>query len=540
MAGAEHRIDFRTVWLLAKVPLLSMFNINDVRHGKTSADRAKAVLILVLIGFAIIEFSFFVGLATFGLLNSGAAQGQDIALFTLLFFGASIGALLASAYTASSGLFRFKDYDQTAVLPVSTREIVLSRVTLTLLYDGIFALVILLPAALVYQFSQWPEWWFWPTFLVVAPVSLLLPYSAGVGIGYLSTRVSWASRFGAIWSAALTGAVLLGFMWLINSASSGELSVEIITSIARDLTAYYPPALWAGRAVIMGTVLDLALFLTASGAIFYIMLTGVARVFQATNSTSQPKVRPSSKASVTGLRIQPAFTALLGKEWKRLTSSTLYMLNTMFGLGAMVVGSVAVLFTSPEGLADMLEMPGLPELLGSVAPIALAVAIATVGISASSISLEGSHFWILRAAPVGSLTILHAKAALNVLVTVPPILIAAAALAFTFELSGVYVLLMVITPLLMAAVVSLGGLLLNLAFPKMEWQTEVVVIKQSIPVLLALVGGITLGVGPLALSQQLPLTPLELTVATTAVYALVAAMLYYLLATWGTKKFENI
>ena len=532
--------DLRTVWQLARVPLLSMFNINDIRHGKTSGDRAKAVAMLVLLGFAAVEFSFFVGLLTFGMMREGVTSGQSIALFTLLAAGGSIGALMASVYTVTGGLFRYKDYDQTAVLPVRTSELVLSRVVLTLIYDAAFALVFLFPAALVFQFMASPAWWFWPVFIIVAPTVLLIPYSAGVGIGYLSIVLTKVTRFGAAGSAVLSGAGLLALMWTINSAASDGFSLDIISVVAADLARVYPPALWAGRALATGSLLDLALFIGASWSVFYLTIMGVARVFSATNSTSTPKAKPSQRQAALRIQRQSQFGALLDKEWRRLTSSSLYMLNTMFGLGVVIAGAVSILFVSPEEIAEILQVPQIAELLGTIVPLVLSIAIGTVGISASSISLEGTNFWIVRSTPASAINVLHAKAALNVIVVVPPLVLAALCLGYALNLSAGGVALVVVTPTLMAIVISLSGLLLNLFFPKLDWQTEVVVIKQSMPVLLTLIVGAGLGIAPLFLLGRVPLTPLELTLATTATYAAVAVALYALLRTWGVRRYGEL
>ena len=111
--------------------------------------------------------------------------------------------------------------------------------------------------------------------------------------------------------------------------------------------------------------------------------------------------------------------------------------------------------------------------------------------------------WILKSSPVPKLTILLSKVAVNLTITVPILVISCTMLVFSLHTGWVESLLLFAIPLLYACYIAMAGVLVNLKFPKMEWTSEVTVIKQSAAVLVAmLIGFVSLAI-PFLLSLLL-------------------------------------
>ena len=86
-----------------------------------------------------------------------------------------------------------------------------------------------------------------------------------------------------------------------------------------------------------------------------------------------------------------------------------------------------------------------------------------------------------------------------------------------------------------------AGLLFNLRLPNFSWTSEVTVIKQSIPVLLAMLVALALSAPPLALTLLLPPGQTALIPPLAALgLAAVNLLLYRLLVTWGVKAYERL
>ena len=180
------------------------------------------------------------------------------------------------------------------------------------------------------------------------------------------------------------------------------------------------------------------------------------------------------------------------EELSRLTSSATYMLNGGIGIffGLLIVG--AVIFASDGvilAIVPVLEQLGVTDAIEVIAP-AMIMVLALVSsmnmISASALSLEGGSFWIIKSMPLTSKQILIAKAIPNALVTAPPFLLFSVVVAVAIGAPAHYYPIYVLMPAVVAVMTSLLGIILNVAFPKFDYVNEAQVVKQSLPVFLAL------------------------------------------------------
>ncbi|MEG0569913.1 MAG: hypothetical protein RR543_05985, partial [Erysipelotrichales bacterium] len=87
------------------------------------------------------------------------------------------------------------------------------------------------------------------------------------------------------------------------------------------------------------------------------------------------------------------------------------------------------------------------------------------------------------------------------------------------------------------------GLVLNLWRPKFDWVNETVCVKQSMPVMITMFSSMGLAFllvgGYLGLFQQFVSLDMY-TYIVLAVALIVDILLYYLLTTWGTKRFQEL
>ena len=105
-----------------------------------------------------------------------------------------------------------------------------------------------------------------------------------------------------------------------------------------------------------------------------------------------------------------------------------------------------------------------------------------VSTTASSISLEGKSFWILKSAPVQTKSVFLAKIALNLLITVPFIFIDIIVAGVIIQADILIILLAILPPLVASMAFIVLGLFLNIMFPKFDYDNPIRVIKQGLPV----------------------------------------------------------
>ena len=174
-----------------------------------------------------------------------------------------------------------------------------------------------------------------------------------------------------------------------------------------------------------------------------------------------------------------------------------------------------------------LGLTGIPA-MGSITP--------------PSISLEGNRLWILKAAPVASRTILEAKLTLSLLVVLPTVAVAAAGTIVATGASLPEAVMAFLVPALATVAVSEIGLLAGLFWPKLDAANDTVVIKQSLSVTVSLF----VGLGLIALAVFAALYAAKALGATggmillTAMFALVAVLLWFALRSWGARTLDRL
>ena len=137
-----------------------------------------------------------------------------------------------------------------------------------------------------------------------------------------------------------------------------------------------------------------------------------------------------------------------------------------------------------EKLLAVVGMDGFPLL-----PMAAAVicfCLCTCPIAAPSVSLEGKYLWILREAPMPGSTLLWVKVGFQLLLTLPCTVIAGACISIALGFHLWQGAALLISALLFAVGHAMFGMLMGLAFPKLDAVNETVIIKQSLATTLAM------------------------------------------------------
>ena len=182
-------------------------------------------------------------------------------------------------------------------------------------------------------------------------------------------------------------------------------------------------------------------------------------------------------------------SALLSKEFSKLTSNANYMLNCALGTLLIPVLGVALLIKGPAVIDVLSSVFGD---IGAVAVLlctALCMSCSMNDCAAPSISLEGKNIWIAQSLPVDPWQILRAKLRVQLLLTMPSLLFASLCAVIVLKAPLALSLALLALPQLFALFFALLSLTLDLAHANLSWTNELAPIKQSMPVTVALLGG---------------------------------------------------
>ncbi len=241
------------------------------------------------------------------------------------------------------------------------------------------------------------------------------------------------------------------------------------------------------------------------------------------------------------------FVALLKKEFNRYFSSTIYMINTLFGLVLLLVATISLSLNFEGAISFVGQGEVSAEDINTLYMLAPKVFLAIViamsfmtSITSSSISLEGKSFNILKSLPAKADTILLAKIMMSNIITIPAILVSDIIFFIKFDVTLLDTLLILITSFVAPSIAAIFGLIINLRYPKMDASSDTEVVKQSMSTMISVLGGmfmagvfvvitfILAGFGDVAMVGEIVLL------------ALILLVLWTILTKYGKRRFKEI
>lgn len=523
---------FRALTALNLKAVLNTFRFGG---GKKRAVSGLAVLAL-LAGLSL----YLSGIYSFLFAQQLAPIGMLHVLFLIMPVIAVALGFLFTLFAAQGVVFGGKDNDLMLALPVPAFTLMLSRTLALYTENLVCCLFFMLPAGVAYLAYGGGGG---AAFLLVLVLCTLL-------LALLPTLLSLVIGFALAWASGKLGRGMLLKNLLYLAAFAVFMVVMMRLSFAMNDLAQYAmgmqdafsgwglPFLLFERAACEGDLPALAglagLCLPSFLLVVWLFAGRYKKIVTSLGARSARSDYKLERLSASGCR-----RALLKKEARKFFGTPIYLFNSGFGLLLMVGGSVAALLFREKVAQALAQMSGLNLPLLPLLAVAVCFLLATVTVTAPSISLEGKQLWILKEAPLPAFGLLLVKAGFQLLLTVPCLLVSVALLIPAFDLSLLDGLVLLLLGLLLGTLTALAGLFINLCMPKLDAPNDTVVVKQSASVLVAMLVNFLLvaaGGGLYSLLIQ-PLGLYPALLIPGALYALGCAALWALLKTKGTRMF---
>ena len=463
------------ILLLLKVQLYSTFSLNDLRKGRRLGKYFKLGLLFLLV-FLFSGYNLLTALSLVKLGQANLIPAYMIALVSFIIF-------FFSLMQSNGILFDQEELDRLIVLPLSIRDIVCEKYAFLYLLNSVFAILLMLPAGLVwfgYSASLLELLLYLLLMGFVPLLPLCLASLLGLCVAYIASKAPHKNLVAFLFSLLLLLGLATGSIWAMRAGLSAENVGLLLT---KQLTSLYPPAslffnlqhfLWASLLLMFASFVLTGLFLR------YLSRNYLKMNQMITGVKSESKVYRSWQKS--------PFMALYRREVANFVSSYLYMLNSGLGTILIIVLAILLCFMSSDVLFSSIGLSDSREFL----PLLLAGCL--------SISLEGEEIWLLQTLPVSMRQIMMAKLALTVSLHFVALLLGLPVLAWRFSLGVLQVVDLVLISLAYSLFTALQGLVVNFHFPKFIWDNEMIVIKQSFSTILSGGIGILVLVFPLCLS----------------------------------------
>lgn len=485
--------------LLLKIQILGTFGLNKALHtDRAKAKRSIALFALAAIAVGVLCVGYSMGVA-FSLAEFGLV---DSVPFVAVLVGSLAGAM--AAFLKTNGvLFAFKDYDIVMSLPVTTMEVVLSRLAALYAISLLFGAVAMFPAFGVY--ASYAGATAGSVAMMVLSVFLapLLPMAIAVllavGISALAARMRHANIVTVVLSiAAVLVIVVVPYAMMGQAGGDDAAFASLVAQQLSIMVSVLPPIAWASEGIAGANVGLFAAFAVVSVVSAVAAIALISNRFAAINTllmASRPQGTFSfdeGKQAKAGTRnkLRTPLAALLSKEAARLVSTPIYLMNSCIGYVLVLVAAAAAAVASALGMlpAELFEGE-IGPLIGSFLPWAMAFFVGISSTTAASVSLEGKSRWLMYTAPVSSRTILAAKALLNLAIAIPTIVVSGLLLSFAFGVDPVSAALVVVIPVAVSVFVSVFGLAVDSRRPRYDWKSEYEPVKRSIAVMVTMLSG---------------------------------------------------
>jgi ABC-2 type transport system permease protein len=476
--------------VLLKTFLKETFSIQRLFGTKVRQSKIKTALMIGLIVYAFTATGFSMGLIHYELAIELERVGAIHLLWSnVISYMTGIGFLLAF-FQANGYLFQYKDFDILGPLPISQRTITLAKVSIMFLFIYLFSSVFVIPIVIVFAIYATLPLYIW----IVAIITLLfLPIPMVVLASLTSLMIrrvtqSWIKP--QIMQTIFTVLFMLLFVsfnylqsYLSETGYLSEAFVEV-------LSTYYAPSRWFFGLIIEGDIIQ-SLYIMVSHVLIFGSFVWVMSSLTLFTNQQRNRLHITNKV-VIPKTIKPILLSFLRKEFGRFVGTSIYFLNTGFGLLMLIIAMIASLIFKPDIDGFLIEISTL-----GIEPFWLiflfaGFSISTVYTPAVSLSLEGKNFALLKTLPIPTHKILLSKVVFNLLILLPVVFMTSLGFGFSFSFSVLQTLLLLTLLSTLGVFVSTFFMWVNLWFPRFDFQTEVEVVKQSIGAAIAVFGALFL------------------------------------------------
>ena len=175
------------------------------------------------------------------------------------------------------------------------------------------------------------------------------------------------------------------------------------------------------------------------------------------------------------------FAALFDKEGKRFISTPVWVINTAISGFFFVLVVVFIVSLKDSGFGS-----AIAKWLFNYLPVVAMLMFIGTPISASSVSMEGSSFWIVKTSPVSFKKLFSVKILFNAVFYTVFSVISVLVIGLVYKLDIMQVAVRLLNLLSIVAFASVLGVFFNVLFPVLKWENPNKPVKQSLAVFLCL------------------------------------------------------
>lgn len=514
---------------------------------KAKSKGTKLITLIFLSGTLMFVMGSYAYLVAEPLYNIGLTY----IVITLFMAIVSFMTFFEGIYKSSGILFEGRDNDLLFSLPIKKSGIFALRVIKLLLFQFIYNLIFLVPSMVVYAFYESPGVNFYLMSILMLVLLPIIPTILACIFGYIIKSISSRFKTKKLMQIILSAIILV---FVITASSNLEGFIQQITNKAQSIneaitTIYYPIGAYIELINEFNVVTLLKLLVVNIVPLVATIYLGSIYYFKIiSRSKSSSFISKKYKDSVHKDIVKSSqLKALIVKEMKRYFSTPVYIINTLFGHVLIFIATISLIINGDSAIYEIVEAGTFPfsfQQIYDFLPyiyVGLIMMVSTMScISASSISIEGKNFNILKYVPVEPKKIFLAKILTSNIITIPGLIIAEIMFAIRFNVDIKVFLLYLGVSIVIPTFTAISGVLINLRFPKLNASSDTEIVKQSASSLVAVWLGLTITIGTVLLVIYAIQHIMLVLVCITIAFALLDIALWYALNSYGKKKFNQL
>ena len=487
------------IWILIRAQLINFFPINEIREPRNKKQSS-----VVIASFGILTLAIFFCVYNIMTAKTLVQVGQQELIPAYMVAVSSFSILFLTIFYSNGILFGSRDIETLLSLPLKSSDIISSKFMFMYLLNFLIGFMFMLPGGIVWvlngSLNVLQIILYFTSMIFVPLIPMCIAACMGMIVVAVSSYFKRKNVIALIFSFVMIG--IIGYIAVSAMKSGNEDSIEIMLS--KQITALYPISGLFVQHTNFPMYIGMGLFIAFSTAVFYIFVKIVAMKYGLLNTLAKTTSRYSdNKKSYNRKSI---FLALYKKEMGRFLSSYMAVLNAGLGVILLCVFSIFLLFNSVEQIGESSGIENINEYLSNFAPLFIASMLSLSCPAASAISLEGKNIWILQSSPVKVKMILNSKIAVNLTLHLIGYMISIFAFMLQLDMNFIQVINLIIVPICYSIFITVIGISLNKKYPNYEWKSEMMVVKQSMPVIVSGLVGIIALITPILLNWFLNLS----------------------------------
>ena len=510
-------------FVLFKTMLRNTFNVIDTKDKKN----LKRILFVVFIGIATLPSIVSLGFLTREALFMLLPIQQEGLVISLLFLALSTMIFFMAIFLVPAVYYFSKDSETLLALPLTPEAIVLSKFSLSMVYEFLTIFVISTPIIIGYISIMNPNVLFYLMLVVVLLTIAIVPLAfAGLIIMVIMAFVpffknrdffNYASGF-----LALTFAIGLNYLMggtatldqnsLIQLLNNGNNSLLGIMKIA------FPNVPFAISALVNSNILDFVIYLVITalvlvGFVFVSKLVYFKGVI-GVNETSASRKNLNLKAYNKITSSKGVIFSYFVKEMKLMIRTPVYLLNN---ISTVILIPAILLVTLVSGVRadDEVVMlinsidwsSGSILLIITFAGFVVGIMMSTMNlITVTSLSREGTNIYYMKLIPMSYVKQIQAKILSGVVVSMVGILFMLVPAWIFFKIQFHLIFFAFIASILGMIFINYLGMIVDLIHPKLIWEQETAAVKNNLNSVFTMLPAFGISFGIFFLVQFIPNT----------------------------------